>query len=181
MVLIEKNRDSKPDFDLGDYLFLGLKGIYRVVEKTELLVGTVTQPCLVLESVFTRSIHKTFVPLSQLKQIENRYLVDELILNQLPKFIADIKTNPVDITLNSNKKILHYEKTIYEKGFLGLIESYFNIKADLEINGKPDKRYIAHADRLKELIIQEVSIVKKINYEKAQEFFEMLEKSHTTH
>ena len=174
------NKEWKPN--VGEEFAFGLKGIHQVEEILSMPVGDDLQECFVLSTVYSKKRSKTFLPSAQFEKQGGRQLISEAQIAGLGSLIQSIKLNPLDFNWNSNKKMLQYEKDVVEGGFRALIHCYLCIQKDIEVSGsRADKRYIAHHQRLTEVIGEEIASARDVELPDAIEWFESLLKNQTSH
>lgn len=160
---------SKKKFSEGECVSLGLKGLYRVDHLSEMNLGDSKSTCYVLLQLFSKTIHKTFLPTNSIGNARATIRKEDL---DFEGFFSKERITPIDYSLNSNKKILFYEDVIKKMGFFGVVESYLAVKEDRKQNTRSDKRYEAFEHRLLVLIIQEVALSMDIQQEDAKNIFE---------
>ena len=176
----KKTKQQQSEFQIGQNVVYGLKGIYCIDAIEVMEMGGLSNECYVLTNIFDNTIHKTYLPKNQASK-QLREHIPPITLTDLKKFLNKMDLEPENFYQNSNKKIIAYEARIVKAGFHELYQAYFCVKVDLETNTKTDKRYFGFKDRLRNLIIEEIATANKCEKPEAAEIFDAAEKIFTSH
>ncbi|MCY4644194.1 MAG: hypothetical protein OXB88_06205 [Bacteriovoracales bacterium] len=178
LIVKKKKSNAKEEFSIGNHISYSLKGLYRIEHiETLSLMGSLDK-YYVLSHAYNKTIHKTFAPVKNARELGMRPLTTIKTFDELKKIVQELELIPEEITNNSNKKMKSYEMRIKERGFTEMIHAFFCVYHDIKISKREDKRYIQFLERLKILICEEMSLTTGENLDTCKEYFESMTKKY---
>lgn len=161
----KKIEDAQERFAKSQIIILGQRGVYQIDDIEYIEFGPSTERCYLLSKVFSKSIHKTFVPIKNIKKDQMREISSLETINSLETLLFEHGFELIDTKWNSVKKIDYYNKIILKDGFIGLVKSYVAAAVDLNQTLREEKKFRMYSEKLKRAIIEEMSYVTNQTFE----------------
>ncbi len=150
------------------FVVFGQRGIYHVEGTEEIEFGGTQTRCYLLAKVFSKSFHKTFVPVRNVYKEAIRELAAKDEISNLEMILYEVGFDIADRKINSMKKIDFYNQVIHEGKFTGLVKAYLGTVIDLIQNVREEKKLRQYSDKLRDAILEEISFVGSVSRDAAE-------------
>lgn len=172
---------NKAQFKSNDILAFNLQGIYRVEAVDSLnMGGNGPTDYYILSQVSGRLSHKTYVKVDRAGSEGLRPVVSKqdltLAKSKFVNFVLAEMDSKMNSKMNCVEKIGVFTKMMINDGFAGSLQAYLASTHELK-KKKEDKKIKDFSNKLKNQIIEEISLSESISIEEAKNQFEAILKS----
>lgn len=172
--------NNRSQFKSNDILAFNLQGIYRVDAVDSLnMGGTGPTDYYILSQVSGRVAHKTYVKVDRANVEGLRPVVSKQDLTLAKNKFAAYALSEMNNKMNCVEKISVFTKMMINEGFAGSLQAYLASTNELK-KKKEDKKIKDFSIKLKNQIIEEISLSESVSLEEAKTQFEAILKTRET-